>query len=181
MSPVQFAGAWFAQGVWVSLTALPVLAINAIPAAAHPALGLRDALAAGLWIAAFTAEVIADRQKSAWRAAKEDKRHEEKFISSGLWAYSRHPNYVGEVGLWAAQFLLAAGVLNRVGIKGVFVPGWLGWAVVASPLAEYLLIRYVSGVPLLEVSTIWVGEKSGWKGLLIVGCSLPGCDRQEAR
>jgi len=154
-SPPKFAGAWFAQGVWISLTALPVFAINAIPAAAHPALGLRDLAAVAVWVAAFVGEVVADRQKSAWRADKEAKKHDEHFISSGLWAYSRHPNYVGEVGLWAAQFLLAFGVLAKTGGVGGLVPGWLKWAALASPLAEYLLIRYVSGVPLLEVSDVW--------------------------
>ena len=177
-SPAKFAGAWFAQGIWVSLTALPVFAINAIPAGAHPALGLRDAAAAALWVAAFVGEVVADRQKSAWREAKEGKKHDDKFISSGLWAYSRHPNYVGEVGLWAAQFALAFGVLSKAGVSGVWVPGWLKWAAVASPVAEYLLIRFVSGVPLLEVSWFWpwaldqaVADGTG------VGA---GCDGQEA-
>lgn len=169
-SPTKFAGAWFAQGIWVSLTALPVFAINAIPAAAHPALGLRDAAAAALWVGAFVGEVVADRQKSAWREAQENKKHDEKFISSGLWAYSRHPNYLGEVGLWTAQFLLAFGVLSRAGVNGVFVPGWLRWAAVASPVCEYLLIRYVSGVPLLEVSCAapvglqLPGREADWSG-----------------
>lgn len=119
-SPTQFAGAWFLQGCWVSLTALPVFAVsivflvsptpskfaivltlllnappspqvNAIPAHLQPRLGLRDALAAAMWISAFAYEVTADRQKSAWRAKKDNKEHDEKFISSGLWAQSRHP------------------------------------------------------------------------------------------
>ena len=38
--------------------------------------------------------VVADRQKSAWRKAKENKEHDEKFITKGLWGISRHPKYV---------------------------------------------------------------------------------------
>lgn len=67
----------------MSLTALPVFAVNAIPAHLQPCLGARDALGAALWLGAFAYEVTADRQKSAWRKEKEEKKHEEKFISRG--------------------------------------------------------------------------------------------------
>ena len=98
---MQFAGAWTAQGVWVSLTALPVFCINAVPRHLQPALGPRDALAAALFVSSFAFEVVgtlslplsllvmriddsaADRQKSAWREAKNNKQHDEKFITSG--------------------------------------------------------------------------------------------------
>lgn len=151
-SPVSFAGAWFLQGVWVSLTALPVYAINAIPRAAQPALGPRDAIAAALWISAFAFEVVADRQKSAWREAKNNKEHDEQFITSGLWSSSRHPNYFGEVGMWSAQFLAANATLSSPIIAGSVFPPFMAYAVIASPLLEYGLIRFVSGVPLLEAS-----------------------------
>lgn len=151
-SPPKFAGAWFLQGVWVSLTALPVYAVNSIPRAAQPALGVRDALGAALWLSAFAFEVIADRQKSAWREKKDKKEHDEKFITSGLWSLSRHPNYVGEVGLWTAQFLAANRVLSSPLVAGPLLPPWMAYAAVASPVLEYSLIRYVSGVPMLEES-----------------------------
>ncbi|KAM0746078.1 DUF1295-domain-containing protein [Meredithblackwellia eburnea MCA 4105] len=150
--PASFAGAWFLQGVWVSLTALPVYAVNAIPRSAQPALGPRDALAAALWLGAFGFEVVADRQKSAWRAKKDKKEHEEKFITSGLWSISRHPNYVGEVSLWGAQFFAAYSTLSQPSIAGSLFPRWMALATVASPVLEYALIRFVSGVPLLEKS-----------------------------
>jgi hypothetical protein len=76
-------------GVWISLTALPVYAINSIPRAAQAPLGPRDALAAAFWVGAFTWEVVADRQKSAWRERKNNKEHDETFISSGRYRRSR--------------------------------------------------------------------------------------------
>lgn len=72
-SPLAFTGAWMAQATWVSLTALPVFITNSIPASAHPALGLKDLATVALWVGALTFEVIADRQKSAWREAKNNK------------------------------------------------------------------------------------------------------------
>ncbi|KAI5475459.1 hypothetical protein MNV49_001350 [Pseudohyphozyma bogoriensis] len=163
-SPPKFAAAWFMQGVWVSLTALPVYAVNAIPKSAQPPLGPRDAFAAALWISAFAFEVVADRQKSAWRDKKEKKQHDEKFITSGLWSLSRHPNYVGEVGLWAGHFLAAQRTLSFPGVSGVLYPPWLAMATLASPVMEYGLIRFISGVPMLEASgDKKFGDDPKWK------------------
>lgn len=62
-----------------------------------------------------------------------------KFIQSGLWAYSRHPNYFGEILQWSGLWLCASSVM-----KG---PQYLS---VASPLFVWFLLRYVSGIPILE-------------------------------
>lgn len=62
-----------------------------------------------------------------------------RFIQEGLWAYSRHPNYLGEIWLWTGLFLSAASVLR----------GWQ-YISVASPLLVWFLLSYVSGIPLLE-------------------------------
>lgn len=66
---------------------------NILPAALHPRLGMRDYASVGLFAGSFFFEVIADRQKTAWRNAKDAKEHDEKFITSGLWSISRHPKY----------------------------------------------------------------------------------------
>ena len=68
--------------------------VNALPARVHPALGRLDYIGLGLWGTSLLVEVIADRQKTNWRKAKDNKQHEEQFISSGLWGISRHPKYV---------------------------------------------------------------------------------------
>ncbi|CAD6888750.1 unnamed protein product [Tilletia caries] len=80
------------QATWITLTALPLYMVNAIPAAAQPALGARDAIGLGLWLAAFLMEVVADNQKGAWRKEKDEGKHQEAFISRDLWSLSRHPN-----------------------------------------------------------------------------------------
>jgi steroid 5-alpha reductase family enzyme len=92
--PLQFFGAWMAQATWISMTALPVFAINSLPAKLHPAFGIRDYIGLALWcvgvlefergmnrrrVAAFIFEVTADRQKSQWREEKNNKQHDEKY------------------------------------------------------------------------------------------------------
>lgn len=62
-----------------------------------------------------------------------------KFIHTGLWAYSRHPNYLGEILQWSGLWLSASSVMRG--------PQYLS---VASPLFVWFLLRYVSGIPILE-------------------------------
>ncbi len=124
---------WTLQGVWVSLTALA--AWTGIQSAG-PEIHWLTWLGALVWLAGFAFEVIADRQKSAFRARPENR---DDFIRTGLWAWSRHPNYAGEILLWSGVFLAAA-------------PSFAGWQwlTVISPLFVVLLLMRVSGIPLLE-------------------------------
>ena len=89
-----------------------------------------------LWIFGFTIEVIADRQKTAFRAEPEN---QNRFIRTGLWAWSRHPNYFGEIVLWMGVALMAAPALSG----GQFVT-------LISPLFVVFLLTFVSGVRMLE-------------------------------
>lgn len=151
-NPVEFSFAWMMQATWITLTALPVYLVNAIPPAAQPKLGASplDYVGIGIWIAGMGLEVIADRQKSKWRQEKEEKKHDEAFITGGVWAWSRHPNYFGEVSLWTGQWVASIAALSAV--TPVFYPSWIVAAAAASPVLEYALIRYLSGVPMLEKS-----------------------------
>ena len=81
-------------------------------------------------------EVAADNQKTKFRA---DPDNRDRFITTGLWAWSRHPNYFGEITLWLGLALVALPVLS-------------GWqlATMISPIFVYLLLTKVSGIPLLE-------------------------------
>merc|ERR1711939_173573 len=102
-SPPKFLGAFLAQATWVSLVMLPVTALNSLPPttfASIPWLTPGSAWGVFLWLFGFTFEVIADRQKSNWVAEKKAKKHDEDFLTRGLWSYSRHPNYFGEITLW---------------------------------------------------------------------------------
>jgi len=93
--PTAFFGFWVGQATWVSLVALPVFAVNAIPPALQPALCWKDFFGIAVWVTGFLTEVIADRQKSQWRKERDAKEHNEEWITRGLWAKSRHPNYFG--------------------------------------------------------------------------------------
>jgi steroid 5-alpha reductase family enzyme len=130
----RFLMAWTLQGLWVFLTLAAALA--AMTAQSAPPLGLVGWLGIAVWAAGFAIEVIADAQKQAFR---KDPANKGRFIRSGLWAWSRHPNYFGEIVLWSGIALIA-------------LPALSGWQYVTliSPLFVYLLLTRVSGIPILE-------------------------------
>merc|ERR1711869_169821 len=99
----------------------------------------------GIWLFGFSVEVLADRQKSAWRLLPENKG---RYIDVGLGRYSRHPNYFGEFVLWVGQFVLCANAFVGEETQGAFVGA--GWLSATSFVFVYLLLNYVSGVPMLE-------------------------------
>ena len=132
-NPKSFLATWSLQGLWVSVTGGCALA--AISSGHSAELSLLDIAAILLWFLGFTVEVVADRQKRRFRAAQGGG----QFITTGLWAFSRHPNYLGEIMLWLGIALLAAPVLQ----------GWQ-WVTMISPVFVYLLLTRVSGIPLLE-------------------------------
>ena len=131
---VRFLNAWTLQGLWVSLTLAAALA--AITTGVRKGLGPVAIVGLLGWIAGFAVESAADLQKSRFRA---DPANKGRFITTGLWAWSRHPNYFGEIVLWIGVALVAVPVLR----------GWQ-WVTLVSPLFVFLLLTRVSGVPLLE-------------------------------
>lgn len=133
-SALRFLMTWTLQGLWVLLTAAAALAI--LTSERREPLGWVAFVGIAVWVAGFVIEVVADRQKSAFR---KDPANEGRFIDTGLWAWSRHPNYFGEITLWTGIAVIAAPILS----------GWR-WAVLVSPIFVFLLITRVSGVPMLE-------------------------------
>ena len=125
---------WTLQAIWVSITAacalVAVTSTNKIPLDSWAVFGIT------LWSIGFLIEVIADQQKRAFRA---DVKNAEKFICSGLWGWSRHPNYLGEIMLWLGIAIIAFPVLS-------------GWqlATLGSPVFVCYLLIKVSGVEMLE-------------------------------
>jgi steroid 5-alpha reductase family enzyme len=129
-----FLMTWTVQGLWVFFTLAAALA--AMTGGRSVPLGALAAVGGVLWLAGFAIEVVADAQKRAFRR---DPAHAGRFIATGLWAWSRHPNYFGEILLWLGIALVAAETLA----------GWR-WLTLLSPLFVYFLLSHVSGVPLLE-------------------------------
>ena len=131
-SASRFFVAWTLQGLWVFLTLCAGLA--AITALSAPALGIRDAFGLTVWVFGFAIEVTADRQKTVFR-----RKHPGRFIGTGLWRWSRHPNYFGEIVLWMGIAIVASSALR----------GWQ-WVTMISPLFVAFLLTRVSGIPILE-------------------------------
>ena len=125
---------WTIGGLWVFLTMAAGLA--AITSNVNIPLGGMAYLGLALWIFGFSIEVIADRQK---RNFKKQQDKDKEFITSGLWAWSRHPNYFGEITLWLGLTLIELQVLS-------------GWQLVTliSPIFVYILLTRISGIPMLE-------------------------------
>jgi steroid 5-alpha reductase family enzyme len=130
----RFFMTWTLQGLWVLLTGACALA--AMTTGRNVPLGAAAAVGLGLWILGFGIEVAADRAKRRFRA---DPDNRDRFIRGGIWAWSRHPNYFGEIALW-------------IGIALIALPALSGWqyATLISPVFVYILLTRVSGVPLLE-------------------------------
>lgn len=132
---LRFLSVWTLQGLWVSVTAAAAMA--AMLSEHKTPLGWPGLIGGALWVIGFGLEVAADHQKRVFRATREQTGHQ--FIFTGLWAYSRHPNYFGEIVLWIGVSLVALPVLND----------WT-YATLISPLFVTLLLTRVSGVPTLE-------------------------------
>lgn len=132
----RFLIAWTVQGLWITFTLAPVIAVILSGRQSGPDLFF---FAGSLvWLFGYLFEVTADLQKYRF---KSDPKNKGKFIRHGLWSISRHPNYFGEITLW-------------VGVAIIALPTLSGWQylTLSSPLFIYCLLRYVSGIPMLEKS-----------------------------
>lgn len=161
--PSRFFIFWAIQAFWILVTALPVYVSNSkkpteadqeqgkvaaledakegekqralLPAPARP-LGWRDAVGWSLWAVGFVVQVLADYQKSCFKA---DPRNNGRWIDVGLWRLAQHPNYFGEMSMWWGIFLSCSSELRGVELASGISPFFV----------TYLLLR-VSGVPLLR-------------------------------
>ena len=134
-SSIRFLVPWTIQGLWVFLTMIVVIVINT-QANSAPALGIWDGIGLSIWILGFSIEVIADNQKTVFNS---EPNNQGKWIDCGLWSYSRHPNYLGEVLLWTG--IAFFGVSCFTGLEKI---AWI------SPLFIYLLLTKISGTPILD-------------------------------
>ena len=129
-----FLMTWTLGGLWVLVTMAAGLA--AMTSNTSIALGPMAYLGIALWVTGMLIEVVADSQKTKFRKNPDNR---DRFITTGLWAWSRHPNYFGEITLWLGLALVALPVLS-------------GWqlATMISPIFVYVLLTRISGIPLLE-------------------------------
>ena len=140
----RFFTSWTLQALWAFLTLSAALAV--ITSTQNIPLGVYALLGVIVWIIGFGIEVTADRQKTIFKQNPDNKG---KFISSGLWAYSRHPNYFGEILLWIGIFIICIPVLQGT-----------QWITIISPIFIFVLLKYVSGINLLEAKAdkTWGGQ-----------------------
>jgi len=130
----QFFMTWTLQGMWVFICSSAALIAIANPSGVP--INSLFVLGLVMFIFGFAIEVIADNQKSAFRSIPENK---DSYINEGLWARSRHPNYFGEITLWAG-----------ITVMGISTFEGLNYLAIFSPIFSYLLLVYVSGVRMLE-------------------------------
>ena len=134
--PLRFARFWLLQAVSVAVIMLPVSYL--LDRSGAPGFGAWAVAGAAVWLGGLLIEAVADAQKSAFRSKDENRG---RFIASGLWRYSRHPNYFGEILVWWGLFLYAVPFLEGA-----------AFAVVVGPVFITVLLLFVSGIPLLERS-----------------------------
>ena len=125
---------WNLQGLWVLFTLFGALTI--LTSNNNQNFGILDIIGILIWIIGFVIEVVSDRQKSEFKSHESN---DGKFIQSGLWKYSRHPNYFGEILIWTG-----------IAIIGISVYSGFGWLGVISPFFVFVMLNYISGVRLLE-------------------------------
>ena len=129
-----FLMTWTLGGLWVLVTMAAGLA--AMTSNTSIALGPMAYLGIALWVTGMLIEVVADSQKTKFRKNPDNR---DRFITTGLWAWSRHPNYFGEITLWLGLALVALPVLSSWQL-----------ATMISPIFVYVLLTRISGIPLLE-------------------------------
>ena len=122
----SFMLTWSLQGIWVLICT--GVALTVILSETKTEMGLIGMFGLLCWIVGFYLEVIADYQKYIFR---KDQSNQDKFITTGLWAWSRHPNYFGESCMWSALFLLA-------------LPLPYGWITIISPLTITITFLFFS-------------------------------------
>ena len=130
----RFFMTWTLQGMWVSMCLLCVLTALS----SYSGIIMNNVFYIGLliFIFGFIIEVIADHQKTVFRR---DVNNKDKFISKGLWSYSRHPNYLGEILLWFGVAIMSFSSLQD-----------LQYLTLISPIFVYILLVYISGIRILE-------------------------------
>lgn len=143
----KLAAFWGLQAAWILLVSLPLILLNGVGAidgqrVASRGINFFDAVGWGLWCAGFYLETVADHEKHVFSAiARADRTL--PFITTGLWQFSRHPNYFGEIVLWCGVWLSAAQGLRNWSLLAVLFA-------LVSPAATFHFLVSLSGIPVAE-------------------------------
>ncbi|MFW9997606.1 MAG: DUF1295 domain-containing protein [Candidatus Odinarchaeota archaeon] len=121
------------QGIFMVIISMSIIAVNSL--STEP-LMILDIVGVVIWLIGFFFEAVGDWQLYVFKKRPESKG---KIMTTGLWKYTRHPNYFGEVTLWWGIFLLA-----------LFVEFPLSLIAIISPITITFLLLKVSGIPMLE-------------------------------
>jgi steroid 5-alpha reductase family enzyme len=152
--PRSYIQVYLLQGMLLFLIVSPVSIINN---SVGTVLGVRDVLGVVVWLVGFYFEAVGDAQLARFIKNPSNKG---TLMQSGLWAYTRHPNYFGEVTQWWGLWIVALSVSN----------GWLG---IIGPLTITFLILKISGIPLLEKKMIDNPEFAEYKRRVSIFFPLP--------
>jgi steroid 5-alpha reductase family enzyme len=141
---LRFLNIWNIQALWVTFTALA--AFICVTSNTRKEMDLFAYIGLAIWVIGFLMEVIADFQK---RQFKKNAANKGRFIQTGLWSKSRHPNYFGEILIWIGVFIISIPVLQG-----------FQWIAILSPIFVYQLLMKMTGVPLLEAKADkkWGGQ-----------------------
>eukprot|EP00050_Salpingoeca_kvevrii_P012222 m.21038 g.21038 ORF g.21038 m.21038 type:complete len:295 (+) comp3890_c0_seq1:69-953(+) len=142
-NPIRFLIFWILQAAWVWIVSLPVTVVNSMDL--DPDLEWRDYLGIVLFAIGFLTEAVADQQKFNF---KDDEANKGKFCDAGVWSWSRHPNYFGEILLWWGVFTIATATNDASKAEHDISI----YYVIASPVFITLLLLFLSGIPGLEKS-----------------------------
>jgi steroid 5-alpha reductase family enzyme len=138
----QFLACWMLQATWVFCIAMPMLFVNGFPGPSGLHTGL-DYFCVFCFPLALLTQITADIQKAHWVAAG----REGGFCTVGLWKYSRHPNYFGEILMWWCGWGFTVALWYDSSSSRLIIQGILG---VLSPLVTTILLLFVSGMPTAE-------------------------------
>lgn len=138
-SPARLLVFWTLQAIWVFTVSLPLTLVNSTGSELALEIQPQEYIGWVLMVIGLTIETTADFQKLFYK-----KKESKKWCDVGLWKYSRHPNYFGEILFWWSAFLASTGPLSQTSYSYMISVSIL------SPLVITLLLLFVSGMPLLE-------------------------------
>jgi steroid 5-alpha reductase family enzyme len=129
--PLKFFLFFQLQAFMIAALSVPFALVMTNPS---PGLSWAEWAGAAAWAAALVGESVADRQLASFKA---DPSNKGKVCRTGLWRWSRHPNYFFEWCVWVALFVFA-------------LPSPLGWTAAAGPAVMYVVLTRMTGIPLTE-------------------------------